>query len=80
GTCSGKPRIDGTRIRVQDIYVWHERMGKSPEEIVVEFPQLTLADIHAALAYYFDHADEIKRQMADSEQFVEQLKRQSESH
>jgi uncharacterized protein (DUF433 family) len=33
-TCGGKPRIRGTRVRVKDVVLWHERMGMSPEEIV----------------------------------------------
>ena len=34
GVCGGKPRIAGHRIRVQDIYVWHELQGQTAEEIV----------------------------------------------
>ncbi len=30
GVCGGKPRIAGHRIRVQDVVVWHEQMGMSP--------------------------------------------------
>lgn len=67
GTCGGKARIAGHRIRVQDIVLWNEE-GRSPEEIVGEFPQLSLADVHAALAYYFDHRDEIDAEIrADAE-------------
>lgn len=73
--CGGKPRIAGTRIRVQDIYLWHEHQGMSPDEIVSEFPHLTLADVHAALAYYWDNREEIGRQMKESEAFVESMKR-----
>ena len=73
-TCGGKPRIAGTRIRVQDVYVWHEVKGQSVEEIVTSFPHLTLADVHAALAYYFDHRDEIKLQIKEDEEFVAALK------
>ncbi|MHC4181398.1 MAG: DUF433 domain-containing protein, partial [Planctomycetota bacterium] len=52
GVCGGKPCIGGTRIRVQDVMVWHELQGLTPDEIVAQFPQLTLAGVHAALAYY----------------------------
>jgi uncharacterized protein (DUF433 family) len=76
GTCGGKPRIAGSRIRVQDVAVWHEAWGQSPEEIVTSFPQLTLAQVHAALAYYYDHREEIRQQMRDAEAFVEAFKRQ----
>jgi uncharacterized protein (DUF433 family) len=68
GTCGGKPRIAGHRIRVQDIVVWHERLGQTPEEIVTRFPQLTLGDVHAALAYYFDHREEICRDLREDEE------------
>jgi uncharacterized protein (DUF433 family) len=58
--CGGRPCIAGTRIRVQDIYVWHELQGRSPEEIVTDFKQLSLADVHAALAYYHDHREAVE--------------------
>jgi uncharacterized protein (DUF433 family) len=77
GTCGGKPRIAGHRIRVQDIYVWHELQGQTPEEIVANFPQLTLGDVHGALAYYWDHKDEMHRRMAEDEAFVEEMRRNS---
>ena len=51
GVCGGKPRIAGHRIRVQDIAAWHEFQGMSPDQIVAGYPQLSLADVHAALAY-----------------------------
>jgi uncharacterized protein (DUF433 family) len=33
GICSGKPRIDGHRIRVEDIAISYEHWGMSPDEI-----------------------------------------------
>jgi uncharacterized protein (DUF433 family) len=72
--CGGKPCISGTRIRVQDIYVWHELQGKSPDEITSDFPQLTLADVHAALAYYWDNRQEIDQQMKEAESLVATMK------
>lgn len=59
GICGGRACIVGHRIRVADIVAWHERRGYSADEIVAMFPGLTLADVHAALAYYFDHRAEI---------------------
>lgn len=75
--CGGKPVIAGTRIRVWDVYVHHERLGKSPDEIVRAYPQITLADVHAALAYYWDHKGEIDRQMKEADEFVAELKNAS---
>lgn len=56
--CHGRPRLAGRRIRVQDIAVWHERMGLSVDEIGADY-NLSLAEIYAALSYYFDHKAEI---------------------
>jgi uncharacterized protein (DUF433 family) len=72
-TCGGKPRIAGSRIRVKDVVIMHERQGMSPEGIVSDFPHLTLADIHAALAYYHDHREEINAEIvADRAWYEEQ--------
>lgn len=60
GVCGGRARIAGHRIRVVDVVAWHEKRGQSPDEIVAMFPGITLADVHAALAYYFDHREEIE--------------------
>jgi len=74
----GKPRIAGHRITVQNIVIWHEQMGYSIEEIATLY-HLTLAEVHSALAYYFDNKDDIDRAISESEQFVEELKKQSPS-
>jgi uncharacterized protein (DUF433 family) len=76
GVCGGRPRIAGTRIRVQDIVIWHERVGYAPEEIVSHYPQLTLADVYAALTYYHDHRDEIERYIQEGEELGTTLQRQ----
>lgn len=76
GICGGKARVAGTRIRVQDIVVWHEHMGRSVGEIASSYPQLTPADVHAALAYYYDHREEIVKQMEEGEKLVEEMRRQ----
>ena len=68
-------RIAGHRIRVQDVVIWHEKLGMSPDEIVHHYPTITLAGIHAALAYYWDHRDEIERRIADDEAFAEEFRR-----
>jgi len=79
GVCGGKPCVAGTRIRVQDIYVWHGLRGQSADEIVSRFPQLTMPDVYAALTYYWEHRDEIHRQMQEETAFVEEMKRKHPS-
>ncbi len=77
--CGSKPCVVGTRIRVQDIYVWHELQGPSADEIVSNFPQLTVADVYAALAYYWDHREEMQRQIREADAFVESMRQKNPS-
>ena len=58
-----------------DIYVLHELEGRSADEITVAFPEITLADVHAALAFYFDHKQDIDAQMKADDEFVEAMRR-----
>lgn len=74
GVCGGKPRIAGHRITVQNIVIWHERVGMSPDEIAASHPSITLADVYAALAYYHDHEAEILNQIREDEEFVKELR------
>ena len=73
GVRSGKPHIKGSRITVADVVLWTEQ-GMSPDEVVAEFPQLSLADVYAALAYYHDNRESIDRQIDESEQFASKLR------
>jgi len=74
----GKPRITGRRITVQNVAIWHEYMGMSADEIANEH-DLSLGDVYAALAYYFDHRAEIEQQITEDEAFVEALRAQTPS-
>ena len=49
--CGGKACIAGHRVRVMDIVVRHEDLAMGPDEIVAVYPELSLRDVHAALAY-----------------------------
>ena len=75
GAFGPKPRIRGSRIRVEDIMNWHERDGTSADEIVKDFPQLTHDDVYAALAYYWDNKDEMDRMIAEGDAWVEEYRR-----
>ena len=72
--CGGLPRLDGTRIRVLDVVALHNR-GLSPVEILDSYDSLTLAQVHAALAYYYDHRAELERQSRDLRRRVTALRR-----
>ncbi len=73
GVCGGRACIAGHRIRVMDIVVWHEMRGHCADEIVDTFPGITLADVHAALAYYFDNREEIDQEFRNDETAAKEL-------
>jgi uncharacterized protein (DUF433 family) len=75
GVAGGRPRIAGHRITVQNIMIWHEHMGLSADEIASRY-KLTLSDVYAALAYYYDHQEEVNEAMRADEALVEELRRQ----
>ena len=60
---SAQPRTRVSMI-VAD-YLWR---GWSAEEIARQYPHLSLAEVHAALAYYFDHKQEIDGELASEDQ------------
>jgi uncharacterized protein (DUF433 family) len=66
--------IAGTRIRVQDIYAQAEIHGLSADEIVDGYPHLTLAQVHAALSYDFDHRDAIHAEIRQDGEFVARMR------
>lgn len=78
GLVRGKPRIAGRRITVQNIAICHERLGMVPDEIADQF-DITLADVFAALTYYFDHRQEIDEVIRRDHSFAEALRSQSPS-
>ena len=62
----GRPKVAGTGLAVRTIVGWYKQ-GMTPEEIALEYPHLTLAQVHAALAYYHANQDEIEADIADEE-------------
>ena len=78
GVCGGKPRITGRRITVANIVIWHERLGKSADEIATEY-DLTLADVYAALAYYFDNRAAIDGSITKSKALVASMRKKNVS-
>jgi uncharacterized protein (DUF433 family) len=65
----GVPWIAGTKVKVTEIVLDKIAYGSSPEEMHFQHPHLSLAQIHAALAYYYEKKDDLDRQMkADLEE------------
>lgn len=73
GVCGGRACIAGHRVRVMDIVAWHEMRSMTPDQIVDLFSGITLADVHAALAYYFDHRQEIEDDFRNDDQWAERV-------
>ena len=78
GIVGGKPRIKGRRITVQNIAIGHERMSRSANDIATEH-DLTLADVYAAPAYYFDRREEVDGSIRKWEAFAEELRERTPS-
>lgn len=78
GILSGRPHIAGRRIAVHHVVVWHERLGVSADEIATNY-DLSLADVYAAISYYFDHRAEIDSDIAASTEFADALRPQTPS-
>jgi len=63
---------------VQDVAIWHERLGRSADEIAAAY-DLALADVYAALAYYFDHRAEIDQRIDQDNALVDALRERTPS-
>jgi len=68
----GRPCIAGTGVSVMRIAGWHN-LGLTPEEIAAKIEHLTLAQIHAALAYYHSNRGEIDADIAAEEAAIEEI-------
>jgi uncharacterized protein (DUF433 family) len=59
GKLGGEPFLEGTRVRVSDVAVKYERLGYSVEEVLEAYPELDRADVHSALAYYYNNEEAV---------------------
>jgi uncharacterized protein (DUF433 family) len=69
------PLITGTTMKVIELVLAQLAHGWSPEELHFQFPYLTLGQIHSALAYYWDHREELDRDIERRLESVNQLRR-----
>jgi uncharacterized protein (DUF433 family) len=70
----GVPLIDGTSMKVVELILDSKAYGWSPEELHFQHPYLSMAQIHSALAYYWDHKDELDRDIERRLKLVDRLK------
>jgi uncharacterized protein (DUF433 family) len=71
------PLIAGTTMKVIELVTGQIAHGWSPEELQFQHPYLTMSQIHSALAYYWDHKQELDTDIEQREQYAEQLRQQA---
>jgi len=72
GVVGGRPCVAGTGVSVRRIAALHN-LGHIPEEIVANFDHLTLAQVHAALAYYYSNKSEIDADLEAEDRLYDEL-------
>ena len=65
--------IANTRVKVIEIALDKLAHGSSPEELHFQYPHLSMAQIHSALAYYYDHQEELDAEILHRLQEVNEL-------
>ncbi len=73
-----KPRLANSRITVADVVLMHFRLGQSLEEIAVKY-DLPLSAVYAAMAYYYDHRQEIDQSIETDHAFAEAFRKNNVS-
>ena len=68
------PIIAGTTMKVIELALAQVAYGWSPEELHFQFPYLTLGQIYSALAYYWDHREELDREIEGRLEAASQLR------
>lgn len=71
---NGFPVIDGANTKVVELIAEIQAHGLSPEEVCYQLPHLSLGQVYSALAYYWDHREEIDRDLERRAQLAEQLR------
>src|SRR5688572_10112972 len=69
------PSIAGTTMKVVELVLEQQAYGWSPEELHFQHPYLTLGQIYSALAYYWDHQEELEHNIQERLTKVETIKR-----
>lgn len=72
-----KPVLKRTNIRVDDIVFLYEDSGWTAEQIANEL-EITLSQVHQALAFYYDNVPEIRNEMKNDDKFVDKFRKKYE--
>jgi uncharacterized protein (DUF433 family) len=74
---SGVARVGGTRVTLETV-VSAFLEGDSAEEIVEQYPVLSLAEVYAAIAYYLNHREQIDGYLAEQRAKSQQTRQNAE--
>ena len=72
----GVPWISGANTKVVEVVLGKMAHGWTPEEMHFQHPHLSMAQIHAALSYYYEHQAEVDADIERRDQYVEELRAQ----
>ena len=75
---SGVAWIDDSNVKVVEVMIDHLAYGHTPEEIHLQHPHLSMAQVHAAFAYYFDHQSELDAEIERRHRRAEVLQRKAD--
>lgn len=76
----GIPYVAETTMKVSQLVLEHMIYRWGPEAIQHQHPYLSLGQIYSALAYYWDHTDQLDKQIEQEEQAVERLRQEMGEH
>ena len=69
----GQAQLGNSRMKVAHLATGHVHHGWSAQELFWQYPNLSLAEIHSALAYYYDHKDSVDLELQKAEVELEKL-------
>ena len=74
------PMISGTNMKIIELILDSQAYGWSPEELQFQHPHLSVGQIYSALAYYWDHKEELDEDIERRLRLVDQLQRARNHH
>lgn len=79
GVRGGRACTDDTRIAVVDV-VGLLKQGKTAEQMLLAYPALNLAQVHAAISYYYEHKDEVEAEIVEDDGWEDEHERRKAEH
>ena len=74
---NGVARIAGSRIKVNHLVLEKRINNWTPEQVQSAHPHLSMAEIYAAFAYYYDHQAEIDAEIEQDKRFIDEMRAQA---